>query len=366
MALSTYLSIAGLLAQSGVAILIAFVLGGLLRRYWRPFLRHWTWSWLALAIHTAGGAGAIVLGIWRPINDPLRFSLALVAGIAGYLQIAWLLLGTAELASARALPSRATRWIIAAVAAVGALLVVAYAWDPSRGELLFTLRVSVRRAAAAIAFLVGGLAITRAPRVARGIGRRVVMVAFFGLGAQQIHFLLLSSTPALRSRFSVYLASLAFVDVVLYVALAMGLVLWLLEEERQATMDASARIERIAYHDSLTGLPNRQLFLNQLEMALHHAHRNGTMAAVLFLDLDRFKIVNDSREYRRHWTPVHLDFTVDDISAAMDKALRVGAKLERPLQTFNWGHMANFADPFGHGFCLIEFVGRGYDEISTN
>ena len=294
MALSTYLSIAGLLAQSGVAILIAFVLGGLLRRYWRPFLRHWTWSWLALAIHTAGGAGAIVLGIWRPTNDPLRFSLALVAGIAGYLQIAWLLLGTAELASARALPSRATRWIIAAVAAVGALLVVAYAWDPSRGELLFTLRVSVRRAAAAIAFLVGGLAITRAPRVARGIGRRVVMVAFFGLGAQQIHFLLLSSTPALRSRFSVYLASLAFVDVVLYVALAMGLVLWLLEEERQATMDASARIERIAYHDSLTGLPNRQLFLNQLEMALHHAHRNGTMAAVLFLDLDRFKIVNDS------------------------------------------------------------------------
>ena len=294
MALSTYLSIAGLLAQSGVAILIAFVLGGLLRRYWRPFLRHWTWSWLALAIHAGAGAGALVLGIWRPINDPLRFSLALVAGIAGYLQIAWLLLGTAELASARTLPSRATRWIIATVATVGAVLVIAYAWDPARGELLFTLRVSVRRAAAAIAFLVGGLAITRAPRIARGIGRRVVMVAFFGLGAQQIHFLLLSFTPAVRSRFSVYLASLAFVDVVLYVALAMGLVIWLLEEERQATMDASARIERIAYHDSLTGLPNRQLFLNQLGMALHHAHRNGTMAAVLFLDLDRFKIVNDS------------------------------------------------------------------------
>ncbi|MEP6730036.1 MAG: EAL domain-containing protein [bacterium] len=294
MALSTVLSVAGLFAQSGVAILIAFVLGGLLRRYWRPFLRHWTWSWLALAVHTGGGASSILLGTWLPITDPLRFALALAAGIAGYLQIAWLLLGTTELASGRALPPRATRWIIAGVATFGALLVIAYAWDASHIDLLYTLRVTVRRVAAAAAFLIGGAAITRAPRIARGIGRRVVMGAFFGLGVQQLHFLALSSTPALRNRFSVYLSSLAFADVVLYVALALGLVIWLLEEERQATMDAAARIERIAYHDSLTGLPNRQLFLNQLGMALHHARRNDTMAAVLFLDLDRFKIVNDS------------------------------------------------------------------------
>jgi diguanylate cyclase (GGDEF)-like protein len=294
MALSTVLSVAGLLAQSGVAVLIAFVLGGLLRRYWRPFLRHWTWSWLALAVHTGAGASAIMLGTFRPINDPLRFSLALAAGIAGYLQIAWLLLGTAELTSGRALPSKTTRWIIAGVTLMGAALVTAYAWDPSRPELLFTLRVTVRRIAAASAFLVGGIAITRAPRIARGIGRRVVMASFFGLGLQQLHFLAFLATPEMRSRYSVYLATLGFVDVVLYVSLAMGLVIWLLEEERQATMDAAARIERIAYHDSLTGLPNRQLFLNQLGMALHHARRNDTMAAVLFLDLDRFKIVNDS------------------------------------------------------------------------
>src|SRR3954465_11239918 len=112
MALSTVLSITGLFAQSGVAILISVVLGGLLRRYWRPFLRHWTWSWLALAVHTGAGASAIMLGTFLPINDPLRFSLALAAGIAGYLQIAWLLLGTAELASGRALPPKTTRWII--------------------------------------------------------------------------------------------------------------------------------------------------------------------------------------------------------------------------------------------------------------
>src|SRR3954471_10569161 len=42
------------------------------------------------------------------------------------------------------------------------------------------------------------------------------------------------------------------------------------------------------------------------------------------------------REYQRHWTPVHLDFVVDDIEAAIAKALRAGAELEGGLQSFAW------------------------------
>lgn len=234
------------------------------------------------------------LAAWMPINSAPRFGLALLAGIAGYLQILWLLLGTAELARGTPVPAARTRWLVAAVATMGALLVIAFAWDSTQTAMFFTLRVTVRRVAVGIAFIIGALAIRRAPRIARGIGRRVVMAAFLGLGAQQVHFLALSTTPALRRLFSVYLASLGFADVVLYFALAMGLVIWLLEEERQAAMDAAQKIEQLAYHDSLTGLPNRQLFLNQLGMAVHHARRSNTMLAVLFLDLDRFKVVNDS------------------------------------------------------------------------
>lgn len=70
------------------------------------------------------------------------------------------------------------------------------------------------------------------------------------------------------------------------------------------------------------------------------------------------------RSYERHWTPVHLDFVVDDIEAAVEKALAAGATLEQPAATHAWGRLALLADPFGHGFCLIEFLGRGYDEIS--
>jgi predicted enzyme related to lactoylglutathione lyase len=70
------------------------------------------------------------------------------------------------------------------------------------------------------------------------------------------------------------------------------------------------------------------------------------------------------RDYRRHWTPVHLDFVVDKIDAAVQQALAAGATLEDEMQSHDWGHIAHMADPFGHGFCLIQFRGRGYDEIA--
>ncbi len=70
------------------------------------------------------------------------------------------------------------------------------------------------------------------------------------------------------------------------------------------------------------------------------------------------------RAYRRHWTPVHFDVVVPDIHAAVRRAKSAGARLEYDIQTHPYGYLAMMADPFGHGFCLIQWTGRGYDEIA--
>jgi predicted enzyme related to lactoylglutathione lyase len=71
------------------------------------------------------------------------------------------------------------------------------------------------------------------------------------------------------------------------------------------------------------------------------------------------------RTFTRHWTPVHLDVVVTDIDAGVAAAVAAGATVERPPAEADWGKLALMADPFGNGFCLVEFLNRGYDEIAS-
>jgi len=66
------------------------------------------------------------------------------------------------------------------------------------------------------------------------------------------------------------------------------------------------------------------------------------------------------RELGRHWTPVHVDFVVDDIDAAVARALNAGAQRESACIEWRGSKCVSFSDPFGHGFCLIELAGDGY------
>ena len=71
----------------------------------------------------------------------------------------------------------------------------------------------------------------------------------------------------------------------------------------------------------------------------------------------------DLRRYVRHWTPVHPDIVVSDVDAAVERAVAAGAKLEVPAADAAYGRIAMLADPFGHGFCLLQFNERGYDAL---
>ena len=78
-----------------------------------------------------------------------------------------------------------------------------------------------------------------------------------------------------------------------------------------------------AYHDVLTDLPNRTLFKDRLNLAIIHSKRNETELAVLFVDLDRFKLVNDTLGHMRG------DELLQQVAARLKNALRSGDTLAR-------------------------------------
>ena len=76
-----------------------------------------------------------------------------------------------------------------------------------------------------------------------------------------------------------------------------------------------------------------------------------------------FEGATAGRDYGRHWTPVHLDVAVEDVEAGVARAVSAGAALEGRIEKRAWGRLARLSDPFGNGFCILQFEGRGYDEL---
>jgi len=97
---------------------------------------------------------------------------------------------------------------------------------------------------------------------------------------------------------------------------AVGMILILLEDQIRKS-------DYLAYHDELTGLPNRRLLEDRLEQALARANRKGNKVAVLLLDLDHFKKVNDNYGHRIG------DLTLQQVVTRLASRMRVSDTLAR-------------------------------------
>ncbi|HMB54125.1 MAG TPA: diguanylate cyclase, partial [Thermoanaerobaculia bacterium] len=283
------------LAQAVEAVLIACVLVSFHRHYRRLYLGDWAWGWWALAGYLVCGSAGLYAADDLGAMHPLALVLAGLAFVAAYLHIAWLLLGCYEVTTHRTVTPRRRGWLLAGLAAIGAASPLVLLGIPDGLSEQFYARVSVRALPTAIAFAGAGVLIWRQATDRRrrrgpGSGERLVGASFLAYGVAQLGAFLVGLLQLVSRTFFTAATYLGLVDLLLLSGIGLGMVIWLLEEERERATRATDHADHLTRHDPVTGLPNRRLFLDLVTAAL----ATGERGAVLYLDLDRFKVINDS------------------------------------------------------------------------
>ena len=279
-------------AQAAGAFALAMVLVGFHRLYQRPYLLTWAWSWWAFCVGLITEALSLYLVPHLPATAPARLAASLLSITAGYWQAAWLLFGSYEATAARLLSHRFRRAVLTALllVAAGSVTLTLY----TTPQVRFLARVGLRTFLLGAAFLMAAWGVWSSRAQGSGLGRRLVAGAFLLYGLNQIHYLVIIVTQTVNLSSMAYSAYLGPFDFLFQSLIAIGMVTWLLEDERQRVLAAADRIEHLAHHDPLTDLPNRGLMVQHLRKAVAEAEARRERLAVLFLDLDRFKLVNES------------------------------------------------------------------------
>jgi diguanylate cyclase (GGDEF)-like protein len=281
-------------AQTLAAIVMAVLLLGFLQQYQKSYLRHWTLSWAALAAYYVASSIGIGLGLHNvPSWHPARIFTALASGIFGYLNLTWLIFGIYELLRRRPVRIRVYWRTLAAAAAFGVVMSLLFIGPDAVSGKRYFVRTGVRALVASIVYLVSSIAFWQVRKRRRGVGFTMFSAALLVYALQQAYQVGLSIGWSFFSQSTADLY-LGYIGFLLQAITGMSMIACLLEDEREASELATVEMEHLAYHDALTGLPNRPLFMDRLIMALAQASRSNQQVAVFFLDLDRFKDINDS------------------------------------------------------------------------
>ena len=288
--LGVAISVAGLLTQAAFAGVFAVLLRRFYRQLGRSYLREWALAWLAIAIAFAAGAWSTAWMGVIPSSHPARLLASSVFAVGGYWHAAGILFGAAAIASGRMPSKRAFGVALGLLAALGVGTTLLWAFDPAASMARHFVRVGVRTLIVGTALLVAGLILGRvARRSEKATGPGFVGVAFVAKGIYELSQFasMVGWVPSPPPHV------IAPLEVMLTGLLGVATVIWLLEEEQHRLRDASRQIERLAFYDVTTGLPNRKLFVDRLRAWLDRAARGRERGALLFLDLDHFKRVND-------------------------------------------------------------------------
>ena len=176
-------------AQTVAAIIMAILLLGFLRQYRKSYLRHWTLSWTALALHQlfTGIGLTLALRFHFASNHPLRLITASLSGVAGYLQITWLLFGVYEILRRRPVRIRTYWRTVFAVAALALVPSLLFVGPDVVSNLRYFTRLGLPALISSVAYLVASYAFWQSRDRRRGVGFTMIAVSFFLYALEEIH-----------------------------------------------------------------------------------------------------------------------------------------------------------------------------------
>ncbi|HUP48489.1 MAG TPA: EAL domain-containing protein [Thermoanaerobaculia bacterium] len=282
-------------AQIITAAVMAFLLAGFYRQYQKSYVWHWMLSWTALAVSQLAFVAARMAAVHSnvPPIHPLRIVPAVAAVSLSYLYVAWIAFGAYELIRRRPVRLREAKQTLALLAIGGAITALLFTGaDASPGARHFA-RSGVFGIVSGAAFVGVAIVLWRSRR-RPAVGMTVLSLALGAHAVQQLQQALLAFVSMRAGEPLLPPAHDPYIELLLLSLIGLGMIAALLEDEREAAALAADQVEHLAYHDALTGLPNRPLFMDRLIMALAQANRANQKLAVFFLDLDRFKDINDS------------------------------------------------------------------------
>lgn len=283
-----------LLAQAAGAGILALVMFGFYRHYRHDYLGHWTLSFLALCFYLIGSSVAFWLAGQVPPNHSGRITVSALSLAAVYPHIAWLLLGVYEVATGRSIPGRKSVLLILILALFGLVSALPFTFTPEAVEQRIVSGVLWRYFLAGAAFAVAGIVLLRTYWRSAGLGVRLLGAAFLLYGLELLYLLVIGIPHSPEHFIGTYVHYAGPMDLTAQFVIGLGMVIWLLEEERARAVRAMDEAAHLTYHDFLTGLPNRRMLLDRLNQVLEQADERHEKVLVCALDLDRFKVVNDS------------------------------------------------------------------------
>ncbi|MDX1461040.1 MAG: bifunctional diguanylate cyclase/phosphodiesterase [Xanthomonadales bacterium] len=286
------------MVEFALSLIFATLFVGFHRLYRRTHLRYWSYSFIAASLHSVLSVLAMYTAVRLSDQVMLRTIESMLSLAAAYPAAIWLLAGAYIAATQKRMPMAHVRlWVIGA-AMFGGATALLYAFDPGASDLRMFFRVELRAFLVGIAMFLGGIYLLLIKSEQPGFGQRLLGVAFLVFSAQAFVTFTVFLSQRLLSQASGFAPYLGFIDIVALSLVGLALVIWLLEEERNRARTANRKLYHLSFHDPLTGLPNRKLFLERLSHAIERGSEEENYA-VLLINLDRFRLLNESLGHSR-------------------------------------------------------------------